>query len=401
MNNSRDVIEKQSFRCYGCNACVQICPVQCITVQASSEGFLFPYIDEEKCIHCNLCLQACPAEQGKDANHVLWNKGLPRAYAAWHLREEVVRTSSSGGVMTALATRFIDQGNSIFAAIFTKDFEVKHEQIHTMSELPLLRGSKYVQSDTQKSYSVIRDQLAKFQESNEKDKKIMFVGTPCQVAGLYSYLGNRPHHLVTVDFVCKGVPSPYLWTQYLKKREICAGSKVTAVSFKNKDKGWHLPSMKMEFANRKEYQCLLRKDPFGLAFSRNLSLRETCYECRFSQVPRVADLTLADFWGVEKTYPNYENALGTSLILGNSEVGVRLLEELQDLKKVEVEWERAIRYNKNAVGSVLRPSQREAFFRDFQEKGFTYIEKKYLRVPMLPLRVLRYLVRRTKEKLRR
>lgn len=197
-----DILDKKD--CCGCSSCVQRCPKQCITLKEDNEGFLYPIVNKEICISCGLCEKVCP----------VLSQGEPRkplkVYAAKNQDEEIRRQSSSGGVFTLLAEQVIREGGVVFGAIFDENWEVKHDFAETIEGLAPFRGSKYVQSR-------IDDNYKKAERFLNQGRKVLFSGTPCQIAGLKRFLRNEYDNLLTVDFVCHGVPSPGVWRQYLKE----------------------------------------------------------------------------------------------------------------------------------------------------------------------------------------
>lgn len=370
--------DKQGL-CTGCAACAAACAEDSIVMVANSEGFYHPQIDFARCSHCGLCRQSCPVnqkvsprEQSPDACEGVF----PRVFAAWHLDETICRESSSGGVFSALAHIFIAQKGVVVGAAFDERLVVRHILVDKDSELHRLRGSKYVQSEIGPDiYRSIREVL-------QTGRLVLFSGTPCQVAGLYAFLGKDYQNLCTGDIVCHGVPSPKVFYAYKIMMERRCGAKAKRVEFRRKDFGWKRFSVSISFDNGPEYLRVFKEDPFMLTFLRNISLRPSCHSCLFSCLPRVADITLGDFWGVGKHHPEWDNDRGTSLVLVNTEVGSKAFDACRNLLVVhQAELKEAIRANPCICGSVLAGELRGEFFNDLDSLSFEEVKKKYLSLP--------------------
>jgi len=304
--------------CTGCAACEAVCPQGCIRMMPNLEGFVYPVINEEICTDCGICRESCPVNLMVSKNNAK-NENRPiNIYAAWHLNENIRRESSSGGVFTALATEVLERGGVVVGAVFDKDRTVRHISIESVQELGRMRGSKYVQS------ALSIDLYREIEGYLEGGRYVLFVGTPCQVSGLNAALNKEYDNLITFDLVCLGVPSPKLLESYLSFR-MKSGLKVKNVRFRDKYLGWKKSFvMKLEYENESEERFVL--DPYITCFLRDGLLRESCYQCLYAKTERISDLTLADFWGVGKRYPQYDDDRGTSLVLVNSKKGVALLD---------------------------------------------------------------------------
>lgn len=303
------------IECCGCGACYNICPKQAITMKYDAEGFLYPQVDEELCISCGRCTKACPS-----INVRYDNDPEPDCYVAM-AKDEIRKDSSSGGMFTLFAESVLEQGGFVCGAAWNPDFKVEHIVINNKQDLKKLRKSKYVQSDTGKVYTEIQTIL-------KEGKPVLFCGCPCQVAGLRTFLGKSYEQLYTIDLMCHGAPSPGLFEKYLK--EIHGDKKVTHVGFRDKEfYGWST-EMTVKYADGTVYHNTRSVDPFYKAFLPLLSTRPHCGQCKFSAVPRQGDVTLADFWGVEKYDRQYSDGKGTSLMTINSPKGHEILMEIRD-----------------------------------------------------------------------
>lgn len=357
--------------CCGCYACENICPNHCIEMKVDQEGFWYPEVDQTKCINCNLCEKVCP-ELKQYANP---NALEPQALGAWNLDEEVRKQSSSGGVFTALAEWIINQNGIIFGVGFDESLSVVHKKVTTVEELASLRGSKYTQSKIGDMYKEAKGCLM-------QGREVLFTGTPCQIAGLYSYLQKEYENLYTCDLICHGVPSPKVFDKYKEHLEVKNNSKVTKVSFRDKEYGWKVFSMVLDFEDNSRYIKTLREDPFMIGFLKDKYLRPSCHECTFSTLPRMADISLADYWGVAGKYPELDDDKGTSLILVNTDKGQILLESCKEqLFMQECDFAYALQHNPCISGSVKPHSEREQFFKALDSIPFEELIKKYMSPP--------------------
>lgn len=355
--------------CTGCFACASTCPTGCICMESDEEGFLYPSADEADCTMCGLCAAVCPVRNQYETH------GQPEAFACRNKDDSTRLQSSSGGIFSALAEQVIRDGGVVFGAVFDGSSVVSHTYIDTTDQLSRLRGSKYVQSRIGESYCDAKRFL-------EQGRQVLFSGTPCQIGGLLSYLGKPHDNLLCIDLICCGVPSPKLWERYLSFRKDRAGSSIHQVSFRDKTRGWRQASVRILFTNGAEYRQTHEKDPYMRTFSSCISLRPSCYVCKFRTLSRQSDLTLGDFWGIEQVLASIDDDLGTSLVLVHSEKGVRHLyrirQELIELRSVDVEA--ALQYNPRALRSVEIHPKRDAFFRDFDRLPFDRLVDRYCRM---------------------
>lgn len=350
IDNTISVIKEEN--CFGCSACLNRCPVDAITMVENSEGFLFPQIAQEKCVKCGKCLSACPA-----ANTSYINSADPECYAV--MAENNIRLqSSSGGVFTLLANFVLEKDGYVCGAAFSDDYsEVNHIIISDNEGLEKLRGSKYVQSNIQMVYRNIEEILV-------KGSPVLFTGCPCQVAGLYSYLQKDWANLYTVDLVCHGVPSPKAYKKFLQEREQQQGN-VKKVAFRDKSKyGWN-HSITIEFYNGDIDYLSRNKSSWLSSFLKLLTLRKSCGNCPYAKIPRQGDMTIADFWDIDKYKKELDDGKGTSLVLVNNKKGKILLEELKQRGKVcePAPLEHAKKYNAQLYSSSRLHPRRERFFR--------------------------------------
>lgn len=360
-----DLKIKEKESCMGCHACSSVCPQGCISMDSDSEGFWYPKVDRGKCIKCELCIKTCPI-----INKIaVENK--PVAYACINKNEEIRLESSSGGIFTLVAEEVINNGGIVFGVGFDKDFNVIHSYVKNKEKLAMFRGSKYVQSRIGDTYSQAKFFL-------EEGKQVLFTGTPCQISGLKSYLRKDYDNLFCVDNICHGVPSPKVWKKYVYYHEDRVGSPTKRIAFRRKDKGWKQYSVSFRFENGTEYCETLKEDLYMRAFLKDVCLRPSCYACEFKTLSRESDITLADFWGIQKMLPDMDDDKGTSLIFVNSDSGQSMFENIEEkIIYKEVDINQAVSYNSAAIKSVEYNPKRDDFFEDLGMLDFDGLVRKY------------------------
>ena len=314
-----EIIDKNS--CTGCGACANVCPYGCISMQSGEYGFYSPIVSKENCVECGLCEKRCPILSGGIKNS---NSELPQVFAAWSLDNDIRLCSTSGGVFSEFAKYVLSVGGSVVGARYTKDHLVEHCIIDDVADLEKIRQSKYIQSFTGNIFKEIKKNL-------DKGSVVAFCGSPCQVAGLLSFLHDNPENLITLDFICHGMNSPMAYTSYLDMLAKKYKSRVKRVWFKNKTYGWNRFSTRIDFENGEQYLQDRNSDLFMRGYiEQNLYMRSCCFDCHYKKFPRVADITLGDFWGVADYKPSLDQDLGTSLIMLNSAKSEQLFENIKD-----------------------------------------------------------------------
>lgn len=337
--------------CCGCSACYDVCPKSAIKMVEDNEGFLYPVIDKDKCIECRLCEKICPTKNKEN------NQSLLEAYAAYNTDENIRMKSSSGGVFTLLAEYVLKNHGVVYGAAFDENFEVQHIRVGCIEELECLRGSKYVQSKLDGIYDLCKKDL-------DTEKQVLFTGTPCQIAALKSFLRKDYDNLICMDIICHGVPSRMVWRKYLEHRINFAKSKIVQIAFRMKDEGWKQYAVKFTFANSTAYCKNYQDDIFMKGFLRDLYLRPSCYDCQFKTKERVSDITVADFWGIDKLHPEWDDDKGMTLLIVHSQAGKKVLEKVKTYLFLEcVNIDEAIKFNPSMVKSVAVNKNRELFFK--------------------------------------
>ena len=294
--------------CTGCGACAQRCPKDSITLEANAEGFMYPTVDINKCVHCGICTKICP----QLATSI--NFKDPVAVFGYSGKNVQTNNSTSGGAFYALANYFMAGGGTVIGAAFTTVDKVDHIIVSSEDGLSSLQGSKYVQSDITGIYRNTEKLL-------KENKSVLFSGTACQIAGLYAYLRSDYANLCTVDVICHGVASPLLFKKHIEWLNIQYAGKVTRYHFRTKSKaGWgNYGRLDLENGRSKYFSST---DPYIKAFMSGSSYRECCYNCQYANRKRISDITLGDFWGVQKYYPEIYDKNGVSAVIVNTAKGL-------------------------------------------------------------------------------
>jgi len=355
--------------CCGCASCVNICPKTAISMKSDSEDFSYPVVDESLCIKCGLCRTACPIlKQPKINKEVKAFGGF-----ASDLNEQL--KSASGGVFALLAKQILSEGGYICGASFADDFSVKHIIISSENDLWRLRGSKYVQSEIGNCYSEIKGLI-------QDGKKVLFSGTPCQVAGLKSFLQKEYENLLTVDLICHGVPSPGVWKRYLK--EISNGRKILEVNFKDKDE--EKSNIRIAYGEE-ELRENNSENLYMRGYLKNYYVRPSCFMCRFKGIQRCSDITIGDFWGVTEYHPDFQNGKGTSAIIVHTSKGQMCFDKVhKEMQLIEVQVKELELWNENLLSSTQYSVLRDEFFANWMDKGVTSCVKDLLEKDIKPIR---------------
>lgn len=369
--------------CTGCGACYQNCFTSAISMVEDACGFLFPQIDQDLCVQCGACIRGCPVQKQKNKLDNCAQK--PAAYALRHKDGAVLQDSSSGGAFTAIAQAFAAGEYAVFGAHMDAQLQVSHEAVYRLEDLPKLRKSKYVQSDTKDTYQQAKRLL-------EREVRVLYVGTPCQIAGLKSYLGADTPNLLTCDLVCEGVQSQRFFHRYLQFMEKKYGSPVKQVEFRSKGKhGWERSSFVLEFENGRKYDRICQtKDPAYM----NSSLfqggnRDSCYHCVFNRIQRQGDFTIGDLWGWRRMTPEWDDKKGLSLVLVNTQKAQALLPDLERVAVLRrVDFDTAALENPNLIRSTVAPQGRESYMKDLQQMEFAQLADKWLKPRNLARRIL-------------
>lgn len=379
------------YNCCGCAACVQACPKQCISFEEDEQGFRYPAVDTSLCIDCHLCEKVCP----------VINQDEPRkpiaTYAAINPDEDIRLKSSSGGIFSMIAQQVIDDGGVVFGAQFDSNFEVEHAYTDATEGISAFRGSKYLQSRIGNTYSEVRTLL-------QQGRKVLFTGTPCQIAGLRKFLGKQCDNpnLLTADVVCHGAPSPKVWRSYLDNTFSAnkagkntadlsqnARADLSAIAFRDKSTGWKkygffvlgssaltadensvFSSLNTENSSKVLLHETLDKNLFMQVFLKDLCLRPACHRCPAKAGRSGSDITLGDYWGIGNHHPELDDDKGTSLLVANTAKGAEIISKL-GANIVSTTYEQALAGNPALEHSAREHKFVAEFWKSFLTSGLT------------------------------
>ena len=369
------VLFKNKKTCCGCGACASICPKEAISMKPDNQGFIYPVIDSDLCVSCGVCKTVC-AYQNESSLH----KPV-QAYAAVNKAKEQLEKSASGGIFAAVATYFLENNGAVFGAAL--DFEDGHPIAHLIGiedieQLKRIQGSKYVQSSVEQTYKQTRRKL-------DEGKNVLFSGTPCQIAGLYGYLRKDYSNLWTIDVICHGVPNLRFFDDYLHIEGQKRGGIPIGYSFRDKKRGWGMNArldLKCPSGGEKSIYIPARLTSYNTLFLDGDIYRENCYECPYAHRERVADMTIGDFWGIEREHPEllkqeaFDERKGISCILANTAKGVELCNELTDrIWLSKSSYDKIARKNGQLSHPSVQSKQRSCIMELYQESGYIGVEK--------------------------
>ena len=371
------------YHCTGCTTCANVCSHHAIMMQPDDEGFLQPVIDSNKCIKCELCMKCCPV-----LNPLFLNVQKQEAYALISYKDRNI--SSSGGAFSVFAKQILKQGGVVFGATIDEKLIVKHIYIEKEEELFLLRGSKYVQSNLGDIYKTVKKFLL-------SKTKVLFSGTPCQIAGLYSYLGGRRYEdiLITLDLVCHGVPSQGTFDAYIKKLQRMFpfnGDNIVEFRFRKFDSWSIIPVVKL---TKSKWQILnLSENAYMDAFFEGITFRESCFNCQYCNTKRVGTFTIADFWGIGRHGQTFKKnvACGVSLVIDNQNKMPQLLSEFtEDIYVEKRSMQEAIVEQTNLKFSVIRQDKRDTAIKTLMDPNTSL--KEFSKIYGLPYKITaKYLI---------
>lgn len=355
--------------CTGCRTCEQVCPKSCISMKFSSEGFLEPFIDLDQCVDCGLCQRRCPQ------NNLKVYPLSEKVFAVKSKNDKELYKSASGGAFAALARYFLEQNGVCVGASYYKGWNVGHKIIRSLDDLPSLQSSKYVQSDTLHTYSEVRCLLS-------QGIKVLYSGTPCQIAGLNSFLGNvDKSNLLTIDLICHGVPSIKLFKSYIQWLEHRYGEPIIDFNFRDKSSGWGLNVKIKTKTKTKTRSCVI--DPYYYHFLKGDTYRECCYRCSYSRPERVGDVTIGDFWGIESILPDFFSKKGVSCLILNTPNVMALIPMFKSLFDMEeVSLNDVMKFQRNLVAPTPRSDMRDIIYKRLDEKDLESFFKTVLTYPL-------------------
>ncbi|NLA83437.1 MAG: 4Fe-4S dicluster domain-containing protein [Clostridiales bacterium] len=376
-------------QCCGCTACMSVCPERAITMKPDENGFLYPVIDSSLCIECKLCKKVCSFQYDVE-NPCTLSKPL-KTYAAILKDTDFLKNSASGGAFVALAMYTLHNNGVVFGCTMNDGLKPEHICIDSFNDIHKLQGSKYVQSDLKDTYYEIK----KYLKSN---RLVLFTGTPCQVAGLKSYLGKEYDNLITADLICHGVPSYSFFKSYIQWIEWKLEGKIIDFRFRIKEKCWGHGAKVVYKKNGivKEKSIVPIESCYYYYFLKGYIYRESCYECPYAGPYRIGDFTFGDYWGIDKVHPEVNRSNGVSLVLVNTQKGLQIINgvdpfnifdgsrkyknsfKINDcLYLIESDFEKARQYNGQLNYPVIRHKEREIILNIFREEGFKAVADKY------------------------
>lgn len=375
-------------KCTGCRACEQICPTKCIEMVNDKEGFAYPIKDEKKCIHCNLCKKVCPI-----LNKIEKNEEEPEVYALRNKDENVVLNSSSGGAFTSIMQSFCDNNTVIFGVKFDENLKVVHDYVYDIKDTDIFKKSKYVQSNIGNTYKKAKEFL-------NQGKKVLFTGTPCQIAGLKKYLNKEYEHLLLVDLICHGVPSQKIFDKYIEEVKSKYKKDIKSINFREKtykNNIWNSKNIKIKLENNKDIIENSVDSPFLRGYHCNLFLRPSCENCTFANPNRFSDITIADCWGIEKLNKDMNVHEGQSMIVANSKKGKEIIEKIKlnsELIKLNLDF--AIENNRQFREPIKFNKHRDEFFENIDKYKFSKLINMYIKKHVLKRKISKIIPLRIK-----
>ena len=360
-----NILDKKD--CCGCTACASICPRSAIEMKPDVLGFIYPEIDKNKCTDCGLCDKVCAFNDNYDKS---LNLSEPIAYAVRHKDMAEIMKSQSGGAFAVLSDYVLENGGVVYGVGYNGHFVATHKRAVTKEQRDEFRGSKYVQSDLTGIFKQVKDDL-------KNGQTVLFSGTPCQTAGLNSFVGKTLRKkLYLVDLICHGVPGPFMWRDYLNYLENKYKRKIIKVNFRDKAFGWKSHKETFLFAGSTS------STSFTYIFYEHIAFRMSCGNCHFTNLKRPGDITICDYWGCERTDPKLgEDNQGCSLMICDTAKGLTFFESVRDrMNIVPARLENIIQPNMEHP-SVLHPKRLD-FENDYEKHGFKYVLKKYGTEPL-------------------
>ena len=374
-------------QCTGCSACFSVCSQKAISMDHDEYGQIYPQVSQELCTNCGLCEKICPLLH-KDRIPGDVNLQALEVKAVYNKDEEVRRRSTSGGFFSLLAANVIDRGGAVCAARFDDHFHIHHTFFDSMNQIDPYRGSKYAQSDLGNVFQQIKEYL--------KTRPVLFVGTPCQVAGLKSYLIKDYDNLITCDFICMCISSGKMWDEYISDYQ--NKHKIKRIFFKDKRIGWHKGDWRMLIEDEQgEHFWKGVENPFFNSYLKHYSARPSCFSCAFRHCRRMSDFTISDCWGIDTVNPGFDDNKGCTSLIIQSEKGKRAFEEIKSKANYQdYSISNVCQYNRHIKIQASVPQGYDQFCRDYKSFGFAYAANK-----VLPKRGLGRIIKRLKSIIKR
>lgn len=361
--------------CTGCGACVNTCPNQLISLKEDEEGFIYPHIEIDKCINCHLCEKKCPMLIDRS---ILCPKveNYPVYYAGQLKKTEDLLLVSSGGAFWAFSQEVIDRGGVVYGAVQENVDEIYHFRAVNQEGIQRIRRSKYFQSDTGLTMRQVKEDL-------KNGLFVLYSGTGCQIAGLKAFLGKDYNNLVTCDVVCHGVPSRRVWKSYRIEKEQREGKTIVDLVFRDKTAGWSKNQYKITYNDKTIEREFITTQLFHAGYLKGLFYRPSCGSCKWASLPRISDVTLADYWKYKGVFHQPGKDLGVSLIVVNTEKGLSFFNKAQKYLNAEMtSKEQALASCKHLDEHPAENPHREDFFKLFNKKGYYVAAGRYINIPI-------------------
>ena len=349
-------------QCTGCTACASVCAHNAITMRFDEYGHSYPVVNTDACTDCKLCEKVCP---------LLHREMLPtdkdgyddlQIFAAYNKDSDVRSKSTSGGIFTLLAQYVISLGGCVYAARFDDEYRIYHSSFDSMDDIDSYRGSKYAQSDLGTIFRNVKKDL--------KAKPVLFVGSPCQVAGLKRYLGKEYPNLFTCDFICMCIASPVVWSEYLN--EYWDVQDIKRIWFKDKRNGWHNWRMLIE-DSKGEHLVKGKEDPFFSSYLSHLISRPSCNRCAFRNLHHVSDFTIADCWGIDKENPSFDDNKGCTTIILQTGKAISAFNSISsNIEYTKYPSYRVIKHNPYSKSDFYPNPDVKMFYKNYRDKGLRY-----------------------------
>lgn len=362
-------IEKKD--CCGCGACLNICPRNAISMVEDDCGYIYPVIDADKCVRCGMCKKVCAFQNVKETNEPI------EAYAGVSKDDNLVKKSASGGVFATIAREILSNGGIVFGASMQKDWTVSHVKITKLDDLAQLQGSKYTHSNTGSTFREVKQLLS-------SGEIVLYSGTPCQIAGLYAYLGKRPENLYTVDLICHGVPSNKMFKDYINTLEKKYSTTIQSFTFRDKSLGWGKNGA--IDTGRKRVKIWESASSYLYYFKQGWLYRENYYSCKYTCKNRPADITLGDFWGIEKQHPEYlgkngfDEAKGLSAIIVNTANGHELIKNCQNNLELQVSTFQKVAEGNHQLREPSKKGKRDEIIESYITGGWNSVNGRFEKI---------------------
>ena len=363
--------------CCGCGACKNVCPRDAIFMVADADGFVYPVIDKHQCIDCGACRNVCGYQN-------IPERSKPSACYAVAARDAaLLKQSASGGIFAVMAKKILEDAGVVYGVAMPMEEDgltARHIRVETVQQLTALQGSKYVQSDIGMTYRQAKQDL-------QEGRQVLFSGTPCQIAGLVSFLGKKCENLLTMEVICHGVPGNQMFRDYLRTLELQKKRSVTAFSFRTKKKGQGMNTCVDYLGADGTHTAETRNGhmySYMHYFLKSYIYRSNCYSCPFATAERIADITIGDYWGFHEEHPSLSmdvdlsNAKGVSCMLLNSDTGIRHFEECRvNLTVLETTFEKIAKHNEQLRNPCKKTQERDVILGLYREQGYDAVERHF------------------------